>query len=160
VETIREAGLYADGGNLYLRVDEEAHKVWTFIFTYHGRRKEMGLGSLLAVSLAAARDRADEARKLCAAGINPIEKRRADKARSAENTFGDLAFALIDGWELAWKNPKHRQQWRNTLTTYAKPIWKMSLDAITTDDVLAILRPIWMTKAETATGYGHGLSGC
>ena len=53
--------------------------------------------------------------------------------------------------ETGFRNAKHRAQWRNTLTTYAAPIWNKRLAHIETDDVLACLRPIWTAKAETAS---------
>jgi integrase len=53
--------------------------------------------------------------------------------------------------EADWKNAKHRQQWRNTLKTYAAPLHDKAVDVITTDDVAAVLRPIWTEKPETAS---------
>ena len=51
-----------------------------------------------------------------------------------------------------WRNPKHRQQWRNTLSTYAEPvIGNLPVGAVTTEQVLEVLNPIWRTRPETAT---------
>src|SRR5262249_43468733 len=44
-----------------------------------------------------------------------------------------------------------RQQWRSTLATYASSLRDRPIDEITTEDVLAVLRPIWLTKSETAS---------
>lgn len=67
-----------------------------------------------------------------------------------QRTFGTVAIEHIEAQEPAWKNAKHRQQWRNTLKTYAKPIWDTPVDQVSVEDVLAILQPIWFTKPETA----------
>jgi len=68
----------------------------------------------------------------------------------AAQTFGAVALEYIDAHESGWKNPKHRQQWRNTLATYAKPIWDKSVEDVGVDDVIQVLRPIWAVKPETA----------
>jgi Phage integrase central domain/Arm DNA-binding domain len=115
----------------------------------------MGLGGLAKVSLATARDMAAEARKTLALGLDPIaEKRRRQSEREQEHsrakTFGEFADEYITEHEKGWRNAKHRQQWRNTLTTHAAPLRAKTLDAITTEDVLRVWRPIWTDKAETA----------
>jgi hypothetical protein len=84
----------------------------------------MGLGGLAKVSLATARDMAAEARKTLALGLDPIaEKRRRQSEREQEHsrakTFGEFADEYIAEHEKGWRNAKHRQQWRNTLTTHA-----------------------------------------
>jgi integrase len=151
VDTLRDAGRHADGAGLYLHLDAGGSKRWVFVFQWAGARKEMGLGSRDLVSLAEARVARDEARKLVAAGKNPIEERRKSKAKSDNPTFGALAEKLLDDIEGGWRNEKHRKQWRSTLKTYAAPIWDDPLDTITTDDVIKCLRPIWKTKPETAS---------
>jgi integrase len=50
-----------------------------------------------------------------------------------------------------WRNAKHQQQWRNTLAVYCVKIWTKPVDTIGTEDVLAVLRPIWQAKPETAS---------
>ena len=151
VDTLRDAGRHADGAGLYLHIDAGGSKRWVFVFQWDGARKEMGLGSRDLVSLAEARVARDEARKLVAAGKNPIEERRKSKAKSDNPTFGVLAEKLLDDIEGGWRNEKHRKQWRSTLKTYAAPIWDDALDSITTDDVVKCLQPIWTKKPETAS---------
>jgi integrase len=65
-------------------------------------------------------------------------------------TFGAVALEFISSHESGWKNEKHRKQWRSTLETYAAPIWNKPIATVDENDVLAILKPIWMTKPETA----------
>jgi integrase len=67
-------------------------------------------------------------------------------------TFNSVALEYIESKKAEWKNAKHQQQWVNTLTTYAFPsIGKMPVADIETAHVLAVLKPIWNTKTETAT---------
>jgi hypothetical protein len=78
--TVTTPGTYADGDGLYLIVSPTGSKRWQFIFFWQKARKEMGLGKFAAVPLADARAAADEARRSVAAGVNPIEARKAAKA--------------------------------------------------------------------------------
>jgi integrase len=59
----------------------------------------------------------------------------------------DVREALSAGF----RNEKHKAQWKATLETYAAPLRNKPVDTVATDDVLAVLKPIWMTKAETAS---------
>ena len=149
VAAITEPGVHSDGGGLYLRVRPPARS-WFYIGTYKGKRLELGLGSDLDISLAKAREKAAEVRAMLLEGKDPRQERQAKKRLNA-TTFGAFALALIDDIEDGFKNPKHRQQWRNTLTTYAKPLWDLSLNEVATENVLAVLQPIWLSKPETAS---------
>lgn len=149
VETAKP-GKYEDGQGLRLVVSPSGARKWVFRFMRAGKRVEMGLGSVPAVSLAQARERAADARKLVKAGKDPIAARRAERAGGVP-TFGKMADHLIESIEHGFRNAKHRYQWRQTLTQYAKPLRPKPVDAITTEDVLECLKPIWATKAETAS---------
>lgn len=153
VGTISEAGYYADGGGLYLQVTAGGAKSWIFRYRFEGKRPEMGLGPTHTVSLAEAREAAQAARKQVLAGHDPLAGRRTAKAKAvATPTFWEAAQAYIAERKAGWKNAKHADQWTNTLKTYAKPfIGSKRVDRIETEDVLAVLRPIWATKTETAT---------
>ena len=145
-------GKHEDGRGLRLVVSDTGARKWVLRFSRAGKRVEMGLGGFPDVGLAEARDAADAARKLAKAGTDPIAARRAERAASAAGgTFGTFATALLDDIEGGFRNAKHRQQWRNSLTEYAAPLWSKSLPDITTDDVLECLKPIWSTKPETAS---------
>ncbi len=151
VETAK-LGKYEDGHGLRLVVSPSGARKWVFRFMRAGKRVEMGLGSVPAVSLAQARENAADARRLVKAGKDPLAVRRAEQAAQADGeAFGPFALKLIDTIETGFRNQKHRAQWRTTLTTYAAPIWNKRLADIETDDVLACLKPIWQAKAETAS---------
>src|SRR5262245_866801 len=108
----------------------------------------MGLGGINKVSLASARQRAAECRSILAERRNPIEVRRAKAPRPS---FGECADGLVEAMSPAWRNAKHRAQWKMTLVVYAAPLRSRPVDQITTDDVLNVLRPIWLAKPETAS---------
>src|SRR3954447_20458820 len=81
-------GKHSDGGNLYLMVSDTGARKWVLRFTWRGAAKEMGLGSANDVPLSDARDRAADARRLIAKGLNPIDQRKRDSGIPA---FGALA---------------------------------------------------------------------
>lgn len=149
-------GLYADGGGLYLQVSIGGSKSWIFRYKRDGKVRDMGFGGWPAVSLADARECAAEARGQLAKGTDPIaarlaaaQKARLEAARAV--TFKACAEALIGSHEGTWRNPKHRQQWRNTLKTYAYPtIGNTPVADVDTAMVLQIIEPLWHTKTETA----------
>lgn len=156
---IKEAspGLIGDGGGLYLQVGKTGGLSWLYRFQLNGSRRAMGLGKHPEVSLAQARERAANARKQVADGIDPIEAKEHAQlaAKAAQNkalTFQQCAAEYIDAHRSSWKSIKHAQQWENTLSTYAYPfIGDKPVSAVTTDDVLTILKPIWASKNETAS---------
>ena len=155
VATETRPGRYADGGGLYLQVSQQGTKAWLFRYTLAGRSRQMGLGSVQTVSLSEARQGADRCRKLLHDGRDPIEVRDAERKQDKPTevpTFQALAERFIGAHESAWRNPKHRQQWRNTLATYVHPVFgDRPIAEINTDLVLAAVEPIWTTKPETAT---------
>ena len=159
VETLTEPGRYSDGGGLYLVLDPAGRRRWVFRYARNGKTTDMGLGASgkHAVSLADARAAAASARALLEHGKDPRTEREAQRAaeRAAETksvvTFGAFADELVEQIEEGFRNAKHRQQWKNTLVEYGAPIREKPIDAIGTDDVLEVLKPIWLTKAETAS---------
>jgi len=150
-------GMYADGAGLYLQVTGAGAKSWVFRFSLHGKAREMGLGSLSAVSLADARTKAAECRRLRQDGMDPIDARKARREQAALDaakslTFKEASARYIASHKAGWRNEKHVTQWENTLATYAEPvIGRLSIQAIDTAVVLKVLEPIWKTKPETAS---------
>jgi integrase len=157
VENQKKPGLYADGGNLHLRVAPGGSKGWIFRFTLAGRTRDAGLGSYPSVSLAEARNEADRLRKQIAEGTDPVEARKTQRAASqaeAERviTFEQCAKAYVASHEVGWKNDKHWAQWHSTLKTYVYPvIGRLPVKAVDTSLVMQILEPIWRSKTETAS---------
>jgi integrase len=146
--TTAKPGKYSDGGNLYLVVSQSGSRKWVLRFTWRGRAKEMGLGSAGSVPLAAARENATSARRKIAQGLNPIDDR---KRTSGVPTFGEVADEVREALSAGFRNEKHKAQWKSTLATYAAALRAKPVDTVATDDVLAVLKPIWTAKAVTAS---------
>jgi integrase len=149
-------GMYADGAGLYLQVTGAGAKSWIYRFSLNGKAREMGLGSLSAVSLAEARIKTGECRRLCQDGVDPIEARNARRQQAELEaaktiTFKEAAANYIASHRAGWRNAKHAAQWEATLATYAEPVLgAISIQAIDTVLVLKVLERIWQAKPETA----------
>lgn len=153
-------GRYGDGAGLYLLVRSPEAKFWVLRYVRDGRMREMGLGPAAgraAVTLSEARGKASVLFKAVRDGRDPLADRKAERAaRLLESakaiTFAECAAQYIAAQEAAWKNDKHRQQWENTLATYAEPeIGSLAVQAVDTGLVLKVLEPIWTEKPETAS---------
>lgn len=157
VQTEKAPGMFADGNGLYLQVTPGGAKSWIFRYSIGGRRREMGLGPVALVSLAEAREKALESRKLVFAGSDPLEARKAAAAAAIASvvhaiTFRECAASYIDVMKSGWSNAKHADQWTSSLATYAHPtIGDVTVSLIDTPMVLKVLEPIWTEKTETAS---------
>lgn len=152
-----------DGDGLFLQITPAGSKSWLLRYTLAGRTREAGLGSVGeapdGVTLAAARDKAAELRAMAKAGADPVDARKAQRRqaeaearKAAANTFKTVAEACIAAREAEWKNAIHRAQWKASLATYAYPsLGDVPIAEIAADGVLAVLKPIWNTKPETAS---------
>lgn len=158
VRKIALPGRHAVGGvpGLHLQVTPSGARSWVLLLMIGGRRREMGLGGYPEVSLRDAREAARSARADVRDGRDPIGERRAAKqslmaAAAKRTTFKEAAEAFLAAHEAGWANPKHRQQWANTLETYAYPIvGALAVADVELAHILKILEPIWATKTETA----------
>ena len=90
-------------------------------------------------------------------GVDPLAAKRASEvqrklAEASVITFDTEATSYIASHRAGWKNAKHAEQWTNTLTTYASPVFgSLPVADVTTPLVLRVLEPIWTTKTETAS---------
>lgn len=160
IKTNLTEGRYSDGRNLYLTVNHNGAKSWVFMWVEQGRRREMGLGSFTgagratALGLTDARLKADEIRAGLAKGVNPI----ADRKRSLVGaiTFEALMTQVIaklkleGGWKVTRGVCGQEVEWTRSLKGHAAKLMTLPVASITDDDVVAVLRPIWFTKHETA----------
>jgi len=120
VEKQKRPGYYFDGAGLYLQVSPTKSKSWILRYTRFQKTREMGLGSLQAVSLAEARDTARQYRKLLTEGKDPIEVRDAQKTEARFKSPTTISFAGCH--RSGWRNPKHVERRENTLESYAGPV--------------------------------------
>jgi integrase len=156
VATITDFGRHSDGGGLYLLINADGSRRWVFIYISGGKRREMGLGPAAGprkagITLAEARRKAEDARRLRFDGGDPFSVRRAQRASAGNVTFGTFADELLADIAPGFRNAVHRAQWAMTLTTYAAPIRPLLINEVQTEDVLKILKPIWTEKPETAS---------
>ena len=148
VRTVKEPGKYFDGHGLYLRVEANGSRFWVQRITIRGKRCELGLGSPALVSLAEARGKAIDNRKLARDGGDPLQAKR--DARETL-TFAEAARRVHEIHKPTWRNAKHAAQFISTLETYAFPrMGKLKVSDVSAADVLAVLTPIWTEKNETA----------
>lgn len=159
VANLKAPGYHADGGNLYFRVAPSGARGWIFRFTVGGRTRDMGLGAYPEIGLAAARELAEKSRKLVKEGLDPIEQRRHSRAvqrvaASKTKTFDDCVREYIDDNEAAWRNAKHRAQWKSTLASYASAVFgKLPVSEVDHGMVLRALKPIWHSKPGPAARH-------
>jgi integrase len=140
-------GRHGDGRGLFLYVKPSGARSWVLRYQVHGRRRDLGLGAYPDVSLAMARNRAAEARRMIAEGEDPITKKQQAKPK----TFRDAALELIESKRPGWKNAKHAAQWTTTMEAYVFPkLGAVQVAKIETADVISTLTPIWSEKPETA----------
>ncbi|HJN52965.1 MAG: integrase arm-type DNA-binding domain-containing protein [Pseudomonadales bacterium] len=157
VKRANEPSMVADGGGLYLRVGPTQAKSWIFRYMVDGKSTDMGLGALHTISLADARAAAAQCRLLKHKGIDP-KTHRDESLRQAQLrdhqsiTFETCAIEYIESHQAAWRNAKHANQWRSTISTYALPKFgNLPVQQVDTEEVLGCLQSIWQEKAETAT---------
>lgn len=146
VASLKNPGMFSDGAGLYVRVGPSGGKSWILRTVIHGRRRELGLGSVSLVTLAEARDLAHQYRKIAREGGDP------DTIRKRESlTFAAAADRVHKTLLPTWKNQKHSDTWLTSLETYAYPHFgQMPLHKISSAEVLKALTPIWTEKHDTA----------
>lgn len=144
--------------SLYMQVRDHGTRSWLFRYSCGGTNQWMGLGSTDDKPLGDARDEAAMLRVLVKRGEDPIaNKRQVEAKRKIEMkpkvpTFAECATQYIASHKSGWKNEKHAQQWPSTIKMYVNPfIGKLPVDQVTVEDVLKVLKPIWTSKAETAS---------
>ncbi len=151
IKKLTDTGLYCDGDGLFLRIRDTGSRAWVFIWRRKNQktgkieRHERGLGGYAngtaPVSLALAREKADELRDQIARG-----KALTDNTK----TFKDIMDIVIENKAAGLKGDASKAAWTLTLREYAKPLHALPLSEITTADVVACLTPIWNEKVETA----------
>ena len=166
VKTVKHSGSngpdkYYDEHGLLLRVRPSGSKNWFWRGTVQGRRRELGLGAFPYVSLADAREKALDYRRIAKAGRVPTASPQPEISDAAPKphrrpvsrspAFRKLASEVIDFHRPTWRNPRSAAQWESSLRDYAYPAFgDKPVDQVTTADVLRALHPIWNTKRETA----------
>ena len=161
VRNLTTPGRYGDGDGLWFQVRDADQRSWLLRFMFDGKGRWMGLGPYPDVSLGEARDEAAKGRRLIRQGIDPIEARRRERSKrraTAVPTFRKLAEDYLAAHEIAWTNPKHRYQWRQTLMEAADRFGEISVAEIDTAAVLKVIEPIGGTRPKPPEGCEAGSS--
>jgi len=157
VKSTNRRGFYGDGDGLYLKVTETGTKSWVFRFRVNGKLRDHGLGSVNTLSLAEARQAAQECRKLRLQGQDPIEEKRRQRVTAQLEAAKAVSFkACVESYvashKSSWRNAKHQRQWSATLEKYAYPVFgDLPVGEIDMRLVQKVLKPIWYDKTETAS---------
>jgi len=146
-------GKYADGGGLWLVKRADGGGQWVLRVTIHGRRREMGLGSVEAVSLKEVRETAEKWRAVVRQGKDPIKERerQAREAAKGDNTLANVAVEAFEARKAELKGDGKAGRWFSPLELHVLPkIGKIPVEEIDKQDIKNTLAPIWHTKADTA----------
>ena len=155
VAKLKKPGRYAVGDNLYLQISAWHTKAWVFRYTLNGTPRHMGMGPCDLITLAEARAKARDARRLLLDGIDPLEAKQSARrhrllATARAKTFKECAEALIASREAGWR--RSSGQWHQSLRAYVYPrIGELSAADIDTAAVMSVLQPIWTKLPETAS---------
>ena len=146
-------GKYSDGGGLWLIKREDGGGQWVLRVTIHGRRREMGLGSALEVSLKEARESAEKWRAKVRNNQDPIKERERERREAARNmhVLTDVANDAFESRTAELKGDGIAGRWFSPLRLYVLPkLGKVPVADIDQNDIRDVLQPIWHSKADTA----------
>lgn len=146
-------GKYSDGGGLWLHKREDGGGQWVLRVTIHGRRREMGLGALTAVSLKEAREAAEKWRSKVRINLDPIKERERERrvASRSVHLLGDVAADAFESRKAELKGDGVAGRWFSPLLLHVLPkLGKIPIEDIDQIDIRDALQSIWHTKAETA----------
>jgi len=169
LDKITKRGRYAVGHGAYLQISEWGTRAWLFRYVRNGRPRHIGMGSTAYTTLAEARERAVEYRRMLARGVDPFEAKRGAelqqrRAEARAKTFEQVAREYIAAHEGTWRGDHSRQQWTASLEQHAFPkignipIANIPIANITVTDVLAVLDPIARKTPETAGRVRHRIA--
>jgi integrase len=149
-------GKMSDGGGLLLDRTAEGGR-WSWRYTFGGKRREMGLGTYPAVTLAAARKARDKWASVLLAGKDPITERarqiEAERAAMdrADPTLADMVQIVFESRKAGLRGDGERGRWLSPLAIHVLPkIGDMRISDIRQSDIHAALKPIWRDKPPTA----------
>jgi integrase len=141
-------GRHGDGDGLYLLVSKSGAKSWMIRIQRDGKRRDIGLGSLSALSLAEARTKAADLRKHALNGRDPIAER--DRDRRPIPTFKEAVKSTHEALAAGW-SAKTAADFLTSLETYAYPaIGNLKVDTVEASHIRDLLAPIWTKVPETS----------
>ncbi|WP_298861573.1 site-specific integrase [uncultured Sulfitobacter sp.] len=157
------AGMYGDGGSLWLIKSDEKYGKWILRVHVYGRRREMGLGTYPRVSLKDARAEAEKWRRVALDGKDPIKQREADRRAAQRNMhiLRDVAADAFESHKTSLKGDGKAGRWMSPLELHILPkLGGMPVAEIDQIDIRDTLRPIWKAKPDTAVKALNRLNLC
>lgn len=146
-------GKYNDGGGLWLHRRADGGAQWFLRVVVHGRRREMGLGSLDYVSLGEARQLAEKWRAVVRQGKDPIKERErlAREAAKTDSRLENIANEAFEARKAELKGDGEAGRWFSPLRLHVLPkLGQVPVEEIDQRDIRDALKPIWHSKGETA----------
>ncbi|PTQ88460.1 tyrosine-type recombinase/integrase [Agitococcus lubricus] len=135
-----------DGGGMYLELSAKGGKWWRWKYRFGGKEKRLSLGTYPDVSLKAAREKRDEAKRLLADNIDPAVQRKEQKRQTiilTEDTFEAIAREWLNHMSEEWTS-KHLIKTTRILEKEAFPI--LGKYPIRTIKALQIIEMIRITQ--------------
>lgn len=149
IRNLREPGRYSDGDGLILNLVAPGRGSWVVRVQSNGKRRDIGIGSIVDLGLAEAREAARNLKTEIRQGVDVLTERK--KQRSEIPSFRAAAELVHAEHKVAWKNGKHQAQWINTLESYVFPdLGNTLVSDIEGPEIRDVLAKIWLTKPETA----------
>jgi radical SAM protein with 4Fe4S-binding SPASM domain len=132
----------ADGDGLYLQIQPNGSKLWRFRYRFAGMEKMLSVGAFPTVSIADARRKRDDARKLLESGTDPTAQKRLDRLAAetaARTTFGLVAEEYLANLAANGVAASTLSKIRWLLENLAKPIASRPVSEITPAEILDLL---------------------
>jgi integrase len=148
-----------DGHGLYLHIAPSGGKLWRFTYRFGGKQKLIALGAYPDVALAQARERHGAARKLLADGIDPMEQRKAERAKqkARSTTFEDVFNAWYEKWSEG-KDERHAEQVKRRVEGDVLPAFgDKPVDEVDADDVRQMVVAVHGRGAEDVARRAHAM---
>lgn len=149
-------GKFYDGGGLIL-VRKGGVGKWVYRFSHLGRRRDMGLGPQIDMTLAEARKQRDQWAAVLARGDDPISVRDAEKENEREAlnridpTFEEMVNIVFEAKKATLRGEGTRGRWLSPLSLYVIPkIGKKRMSELHQTDIKSALSAIWVKKHPTA----------
>jgi integrase len=146
-------GKYPDGAGLWLHKRPDGGGQWVLRFTIHGRRREMGLGAAMLVSLREAREHADRHRATVRAGRDPIKERERERRQAGRNlhVLKDIALDAFEARKAELKGDGVAGRWFSPIELHILPkLGRIPVADLDQKDIRDALAPIWHAKGATA----------
>lgn len=147
-----DPGKYADGQGLWLIKRTKQAGKWILRLAVVGRRREMGLGRWPDVSIAEARDRAAQARKILREGLDPIVEREKAKFGVSRLTVAEAIASCFEARKAELKSDGTAGRWMSPLKVHIIPkLGRYPIEQVDQHSLKRLLEPIWHEKPEAAT---------